>query len=101
MKLFNFLEGIIDKGGFAQVEQGYSQEKENDCLEKDIRVYSNMVYRLAFSQMRNRSDADDVFQEVFLRYIREKPQFRTRNTKRPGLSVSLSTAARSCGYLHG
>lgn len=82
MKLFNFLEGIIDKGGFAQVEQGYSQEKENDCLEKDIRVYSNMVYRLAFSQMRNRSDADDVFQEVFLRYIREKPQFRSEEHKK-------------------
>ena len=33
------------------------------------------VYRLALSQMKNRHDADDVFQEVFYRYLRKKPVF--------------------------
>jgi len=37
----------------------------NDCLENVVKTYSNMVYRLAFSQTRNKSDADDIFQEVF------------------------------------
>jgi len=31
--------------------------------------YSNMVYRLALSQTKNKADADDVFQEVFIRYM--------------------------------
>jgi RNA polymerase sigma-70 factor (ECF subfamily) len=34
-----------------------------------------MVYRLAFFQMKNKNDADDVFQDVFFRYIRKKPHF--------------------------
>lgn len=46
--------------------------RTNDCLENVVKEYSNMVYRLAFSQTRNKSDADDVFQEVFFRYIRKK-----------------------------
>ena len=29
--------------------------------------YGDTVYRLAFAYTRNRADADDVFQEVFLR----------------------------------
>ena len=34
-----------------------------------------MVYRLAYAQLRSRRDADDVFQEVFLRYHRAAPSF--------------------------
>ena len=37
-----------------------------------------MVYRLAFAKLQNRHDADDIFQEVFLRYIRRAPQFSNR-----------------------
>lgn len=40
-----------------------------------IKKYSNMVYRLAFSMMKNKSDADDVYQEVFLRFLKRKPVF--------------------------
>ena len=32
-----------------------------------IRRYSNMVYRLAFARTGNVSDAEDLYQEVFLR----------------------------------
>ncbi len=40
-----------------------------------IRKYADMVYRLAYAHTQNRSDADDVFQETFLRYVRKKPHF--------------------------
>lgn len=43
--------------------------------EKIIRNYADTVYRLAYSYSRNRADADDIFQEVFLRYLKKKPQF--------------------------
>lgn len=36
---------------------------------------SNMVYRLAMSQMKNKFDADDVYQDVFIRYLKRKPSF--------------------------
>ena len=34
--------------------------------------YGTMVYRLAFSQLRNGTDADDIYQEVFLKYAQWK-----------------------------
>lgn len=40
-----------------------------------IKRNSNTVYRLAFSQTRNKNDADDIYQEVFLRYLKRKPDF--------------------------
>ncbi len=43
--------------------------------EEIIRRNSEMVYRLAFSQMKNKDDADDVYQDVFCRYIKKKQIF--------------------------
>lgn len=37
--------------------------------EAAIDRYADMVYRLALSQMKNRTDADDLFQEVFVRLV--------------------------------
>ena len=41
-----------------------------------IRKYSDMVYRIAFARCGTKADADDIYQEVFLRYIRKNPEFR-------------------------
>ncbi|QOR36441.1 RNA polymerase sigma factor [Clostridium sp. 'deep sea'] len=35
-----------------------------------IENYSDMVYRIAISQVGNKNDADDIYQEVFLQLIR-------------------------------
>lgn len=40
-----------------------------------IKRNSDMVYRIAFSQAKSKDNADDIYQEVFLRYIRRKPAF--------------------------
>jgi len=42
-----------------------------------IYKYSNMVYRLAISRTKNKADADDVFQEVFLRLAKKMPKFQS------------------------
>lgn len=44
-------------------------------LEQVIRRYADTVYRLAYAHMRNPADADDVFQDVFLRYAEKAPAF--------------------------
>ena len=49
--------------------------RTDENLIKTIKKNSDMVYRLAFSQMKNKADADDVYQEVFIRYIKKKPMF--------------------------
>lgn len=48
---------------------------EEMTSEQVVTVYGDMVYRLAFSIVRSAEDANDVFQEVFLRYIREPAAF--------------------------
>ena len=40
--------------------------QDRDSPEAVIRRYSDMVYRLAFARTGNRSDAEDLYQEVFL-----------------------------------
>ncbi len=38
-------------------------------------AYADMVYRLALIRTRNIADAEDITQEVFLRYLRKDPAF--------------------------
>ena len=49
--------------------------QDRDSPEAVIRRYSDMVYRLAFARTGNRSDAEDLYQEVFLRYLTRAPAF--------------------------
>ncbi len=42
-----------------------------------IQRYSDMVYRLAFSLVKNKYDAEDIHQEVFVRYLCKKPLFES------------------------
>ena len=59
-----------------------------------VERYGTMVYRLAYAQLRSRHDADDVFQEVFLRYHRAAPPFdswaRTVEALRPKMRAISS-----------
>lgn len=45
-------------------------KEEQITAQEAIERYADMVYRLALSQMRNTTDADDLFQEVFVRLVR-------------------------------
>ncbi|MBQ9472187.1 MAG: sigma-70 family RNA polymerase sigma factor [Ruminococcus sp.] len=47
---------------------------KSESAEQVIRRYADTVYRLAYARTGSKADADDVFQEVFLRYIRRKPE---------------------------
>lgn len=50
----------------------------HDELKQTILRNSNTVYRLAYAQMKNTSDVDDVYLKVFYRYIRKKPFFENQ-----------------------
>lgn len=58
------------------------QKKQDEAI---VRQYADMVYRLAYAQTRSRSDADDIFQEVFLRYIQKKPGFASEEHRKAWL----------------
>lgn len=54
-------------------------DRGQQFLIETIKKNSDMVYRLAFSQMKNKADADDVYQEVFFRFVKKKPSFNDDN----------------------
>ncbi len=62
-----------------------------------VEVYGDMVYRLALAQTHSSHDADDVFQEVFLRYLRAAPVFREEEHRKAWL---LRVTVNCCKKLH-
>ena len=51
--------------------------RADDWAAEALRKYADMVYRLAYAQVRNRTDADDIFQEVFIRLVKSSPEFES------------------------
>ena len=54
-----------------------NRETERKQIEALILKYEKTVYKLAYSYMKNRQDTDDIYQEVFLRFFRKKPEFES------------------------
>ena len=53
--------------------------------EAAVLEFGSAVYRLAFSQMQNKADTEDVFQEVFLRYLEKAPAFEDKTHEKAWL----------------
>lgn len=53
--------------------------------EQVVRTYADMVYRIAFRYTGSRTDADDVFSEVFLAYFRKKRTFESEEHRKAWL----------------
>ena len=64
-------------------------------LEEVMKRYQNMVFRLAYSYTRSRSDAQDMCQEVFLRYFRKRPRFDSEEHRKAWLLRVTLNRARS------
>lgn len=56
--------------------------KVNMDAEKVIEACSDMVYRLAYARTGSKQDADDVYQEVFLRYLKKRPRFESEEHRK-------------------
>jgi len=54
-----------------------SSVRIGDDPEWIIKTYSDMVYRLAFARTGTKEDADEVYQEVFLRLLKKRPVFES------------------------
>lgn len=63
--------------------------------EEAVSRYADMVYRLAYAQTRTKSDADDIFQEVFLRYVRRAPHFESEAHRKAWLIRVTVNCAKS------
>lgn len=59
--------------------------KEKITPDFAISEYADMVYRIAMSQVKNHTDAEDIFQEVFLRLVKNIHKLQTREHLRAWL----------------
>ena len=48
---------------------------KNREIEKVVKKYANLVYRVAFTMLKNQSDAEDIFQDVFMKLCTENVSF--------------------------
>lgn len=66
-------------------------------LEQVMEQYGTQVYRLAYARLRSVMDAEDVYQEVFLRYYRKRPFFETENHRKAWILKVAVNRAKSHG----
>lgn len=59
--------------------------RTDDCIEEVIKFYADMVYRLAFARTGTKYDADEIVQEVFMRYIKKQPVFENEDHRKAWL----------------
>ena len=50
-----------------------------------MRIYADMVYRIAYRYVKNSTDADDVFSEVFLAYFKKERTFESEEHRKAWL----------------
>lgn len=67
-----YLKSIVGEDDFMNEDTVCTASDSPDAL---IRKYSSSVYRIAFSYTGNRNDAEDIMQEVFLRYLKKPRSF--------------------------
>ena len=69
------------------------QANEEINYQKTVEKYSNMVYRLAYFYTNSKYDADDIYQDVFLKYLQNKKQFENEEHKKAWL---IKVTINSC-----
>ena len=68
---------------------------EQDRREEAVRRFGEMVWRLALARMASVPDAEDVFQEVFLRYFRHEGKLNSDEHRRAWLIRCTVNRAKS------
>lgn len=52
-----------------------SCSRDISCADEKFNLYGKMLFRLAMLYLGNRSDAEDAVQEVFVKFLRKRPEF--------------------------
>ena len=68
-------------------------QRTGDSVAAAIDRYGTMVYRLAYARTRSAADADDIFQEVFLKLLTHAPAFQSDGHEKAWLIRSTVNAS--------
>ena len=83
---------LLAKGVMAMRQSQARSDWVNDIVDK----YANMVYRIAFTHMKNKTDSDDIFQEVFLKLCKSPVKYESdEHVKAWLIKVTVNTCKKS------
>ena len=77
---------MIDAGQVILSESVSTTEAGRDELEATVREQARLVYKIAYSVLRNHHDAEDVAQETFLRFLRQRKRWAEIRDRRAWLA---------------
>ncbi len=82
----------IDENLSDEATEGFAFEGSASCenlpaeaSDEVIRYYSSMVYRIALTKTKSSHDADDIFQDVFLKLVMNKKPFESEEHRKAWL----------------
>ena len=84
---------MIDAGQVILSESVSTTEAGKDELEATVREQARLVYKVAYSVLRNHHDAEDVAQETFLRFLRQRKRWADIRDRRAWLATVAWRAA--------
>lgn len=58
---------------------------EQSQFEDLVNEYADTLFRCAYTYCSNRDDAEDIIQEVFMKYLKKKPQFKDKDHEKAWL----------------
>ena len=65
-------------------------------IEEKIRKYSNTVYRVAYSILKNETDAEDIFQETFIKFYKNIEKMKNEEYEKAWL---IRVTINNCNML--
>ncbi len=77
--------------------KNHSVRPADDEIENTVKQYSDMLFRLCFSMLCKRADAEDAVSDTFIRYITNSPGFNGEEHKKAWL---IRVAANICKDMH-
>lgn len=69
--------------------------RTDDCIDEVFEEYSDMIFRLAYSHVKTRTDALDICHEVFMRYIKKNMTFESEEHRRKWLIKATVNCCKS------
>lgn len=66
-------------------------------VENKIREYSNLVYRIAYSMTKKKTDAEDIYQEVFIKFFKNIKKLKDQQHEKRWL---IRVTMNECNMLY-
>lgn len=87
-KLRYFLHEKIKKiiaFAVSVLRENTEKQRTNAVAEEVLNIYGNSILRLAYSYVKNMSDAEEILQDTIIKYIEKSPDFENEGHKKAWL----------------